>query len=609
MSLNRREFIQLMGIAAAAGLVPGCDSKQEKQAKGTAGIASNGILRKPEELYNIPKFGNVSIMHMTDCHAQLNPIYFREPNVNLGIGSAFGQPPHLVGDAFLKHFGIAPNSIEAHAFTYLDYVEAAKTYGKVGGFAHLRTLVKKLRAEHGPDRTLLLDGGDTWQGSATSYWTRGKDMVGATNLLGVDVMTGHWEFTYLEEEIIANVKNFKGDFVVQNCFVREEASFDYKFADFSGYNQNTQRAFKPYTIKQMGGVRVAVIGQGFPYTPIANPQRFIPDWTFGIRDSEMQKIVDQVRATEKPDAVIVISHNGMDVDLKMAQIVSGVDAIFGGHTHDGVPAPTIVKNKGGQTLVTNAGSNGKFLGFMQLDIRNGKVQDFRYRLLPVFSNLLEADKEMAAYIADVRKPYTETLSEQLAVADPDGAALFRRGNFNGTFDQIICDALNTINDTQISLSPGFRWGTTVLPGQPITLDNVMDQTCITYPETYARDMKGSEIKAILEDVADNLFNVDPYRQQGGDMVRVGGMDYTIDINATIGNRIKDMRTDDGTPIEPDKNYKVSGWATVGSQSPGEPIWDTVTTYLRHVKVAKFKKLNTPKIIGAEGNPGIAQYKA
>ncbi len=606
MSLNRREFIQIMGLATAAGMVPGCD--KQSSAPTSADKAASGLARKPEELYDVPKFGNVSIMHFTDCHAQLNPVYFREPNVNIGVGNAFGQPPHLVGDKLLQHFGITPNSIEAHAFSYLNFTDAAKKFGTVGGFAHLRTLIKKLRADHGPDKTLLIDGGDTWQGSGTAYWTRGKDMVGACNMLGVDVMTGHWEFTYLDKEVISNVKDFKGDFVCQNVFVRDEASFDYKFADYEGFDENSQRAFKPYTIKDMGGVRVAVIGQAFPYTPIANPQRFIPDWTFGIRDSEMQELVDKVRETEKPDAVIVISHNGMDVDLKMAKVVSGIDAIFGGHTHDGVPQPTAVKNKGGQTLVTNAGSNGKFLGMMQLDVRNGKVQDFRYRLLPVFSKLLEADREMTQYIADVRKPYIETLTEQLAVADPDGGELYRRGNFNGTFDQIICDALNEINGTQISLSPGFRWGTTVQPGQPITMDHVMDQTCTTYGETYARDMKGSDLKLILEDVADNLFNPDPFRQQGGDMVRVGGLDYTIDINGTMGTRITEMRLDDGTAIEPGKEYRVSGWATVGSQAPGEQIWETVADYLRDQKVAKIKKLNTPKIIGAKGNPGIVEYK-
>jgi sulfur-oxidizing protein SoxB len=351
-------------------------------------------------------------------------------------------------------------------------------------------------------------------------------------------------------------------------------------------------------------VKVAVIGQAFPYTPIANPQRFIPDWTFGIQDERMQEMVDQVRDEEKPDVVVVISHNGMDVDLKMASRVTGIDAIFGGHTHDGMPAPTIVENAGGKTLVTNAGSNGKFLGVMDLDVKDGKVRDFRYRLLPVFSNLLEPNAEMAKYIEEVRAPHKDKLEEKLAVAEE---TLFRRGNFNGTFDQVICDALRKVNDAQVSLSPGFRWGTSVLPGQDITMDNVMDQTCITYPETYRREMKGSEIKAILEDVCDNLFNPDPYVQQGGDMVRVGGLDYVCDPNETIGNRITDMALDDGTKIEADKSYVVAGWATVGSQAPGEPIWDTVAKYLRDVKTVKIEKLNTPVLKNVEGNPGIAEY--
>ena len=595
MSINRREFMQLMGVAAASGMLPGCDNKN---GKGKVSAKS------PEKIYDIPQFGNVGLMHMTDCHAQLNPIYFREPNVNIGVGDAYGKAPHIVGDKLLDHFGVTKNSLEAHAFSYVDFAEAAKTYGKVGGFAHLQTLVKKLRADHGPDKTLLLDGGDTWQGSGTAYWTRGMDMVGACNRLGVDVMTGHWEFTYLDEEVIKNVKEFKGDFVCQNVFVKDDAAFDYRFADFEGFNENTQRAFKPYTIKKMGDVRVAVIGQAFPYTPIANPSRFIPDWTFGIRDSEMQKIVDQVRETEKPDVVVVISHNGMDVDLKMASRVSGIDAIFGGHTHDGMPRPTVVKNKGGQTLVTNAGSNGKFLGFMQFDVRNGKVQDWRYTLIPVFSNLLEADKGMTSYIEEVRKPYLKTLTEELAVAE---GLLYRRGNFNGTFDQIICDALRVVGGAQISLSPGFRWGTSVLPGQAITMDNVMDQTCMTYPETYVREMSGQTIKDILEDVADNLFNHDPYYQQGGDMVRVGGMDYAMDVGGKSMNRVSDMTLDDGTKIDPNKKYTVAGWATVGSKAPGKPIWEMVAEYLRDEKVAKIKKLNTPKIKGAKGNPGIKEY--
>ncbi len=589
MTISRREFVRLLTLAGAAGMLPRSVFAEAKQ---------------PSDLYEVPKFGNLTLLHMTDCHAQLKPVYFREPNVNLGIGPAFGKAPHIVGEALLKHFGIAPGSIEAHAFSYLDFADVAEKYGTIGGFAHLKTLIDRLRAERGDGNSLLLDGGDTWQGSGTAYWTRGMDMVGATNRLGVDVMTGHWEFTYLDEEVIKNVKAFHGDFVAQNVRVREEAFFDYRFEDFGGFEAFDGLAFDPYTIKEVGGSRVAVIGQAFPYTPIANPSRFIPDWTFGIQDQRMQEFVDKIRDEEKPDVVVVLSHNGMDVDLKMASRVTGIDAIFGGHTHDGMPAPSIVDNAKGKTLVTNAGSNGKFLGVMDLDVKDGKLRDYRYRLLPVFSNLLPADAEMAQYIEDVRAPYIDTLTEELATAEE---LLYRRGNFNGTFDQVICDALRKVNDAQISFSPGFRWGTTVLPGQKITMDHVMDQTCITYPETYRREMSGSEIKAILEDVCDNLFNVDPYVQQGGDMVRVGGLDYVCDPAASMGDRVSEMQLDDGTKIESDKTYVVSGWATVGSQSPGEPIWETVATYLRDVKTVKLDTLNTPKLKNVKGNPGIADY--
>jgi sulfur-oxidizing protein SoxB len=589
MSISRREFIKLMGLAGAAGMLPS---------------SIFAAMRQPSDLYEVPKFGNVSLLHITDTHAQLNPIFFREPNVNLGIGGALGKAPHVVGDAFLKHFGVEPGGIEAHAFTFLNFDEAAQKFGRVGGFAHLKTLVDRIRSERGDGNSLLLDGGDTWQGSGTAYWTRGQDMVGACNLLGVDIMTGHWEFTYLDEEVIKNVGDFNGDFVAQNVAVRDEALFDYRFPDFDGFDEDEGLAFKPYTVKEVGGAKVAVIGQAFPYTPIANPQRFIPDWTFGIQDERMQEMVDKVRDEESPDVVVVISHNGMDVDLKMASRVTGIDVIFGGHTHDGMPAPTVVENAGGKTLVTNAGSNGKFLGVMDLDVKDGKVRDFRYRLLPVFSNLIEPNAEMVKYIEEVRAPHKDKLEEQLATAEE---ALFRRGNFNGTFDQVICDALRKVNDAQVSLSPGFRWGTSVLPGQAITMDNVMDQTCITYPETYRREMKGSEIKAILEDVCDNLFNPDPYVQQGGDMVRVGGLDYVCDPTESIGKRITEMTLDDGTKVEADNSYVVAGWATVGSQSPGEPIWETVAKYLRDVKTVKIEKLNTPVLKNVAGNPGIAEY--
>lgn len=556
--------------------------------------------RAESAIFDTTPFGQVRLMHITDCHAQLNPIYFREPNVNLGLYDAKGRPPHVVGASLLAEFGIKAGSPEAHAFTYLGFQEAARRFGKVGGFAHLKTLVDRLRGEYGREQTLLMDGGDTWQGSATSLWTRGQDMVDACNLLGVDVMTGHWEFTYLEDEIRANLERFQGEFVAQNVKVSEDALFE----GAEAFDEDSGHAFKPYTIREMKGFRVAVIGQSFPYTPIANPARFIPNWTFGIRDGEMQELVNQVRADHQPHAVIVLSHNGMDVDIKMAEVVSGIDVIFGGHTHDAVPAPVAVNNAGGTTLVTNAGSNGKFLGVMDLELSEQGVKGYRYRLLPVFANLLDADSGMTQLITEIRAPYATQLNEELAVADE---LLYRRGNFNGTFDQVICDALRVQLNAQISLSPGFRWGTTVLPGDAITFDNVMDQTAITYPETYVRPMTGAEIKLILEDVCDNLFNADPFYQQGGDMVRVGGLDYVVNPMAEIGSRISEMRLDDGSVVEAGKSYLVAGWATVGSQSIGPHIYDVVADYLRDQKTIRIQKLNSPVIRGIGSNPGLANY--
>jgi sulfur-oxidizing protein SoxB len=522
-------------------------------------------------------------MHMTDCHAQLLPIYFREPNVNIGIGSALGQPPHLVGEYLLKHYGIRPGTREAYAFTYLDFQAAARTYGKVGGFAHLKTLVDKVRASR--PGSLLLDGGDTWQGSATALWTNAQDMVDACKLLGVDVMTGHWEFTYGAERVKHIVENdFKNsiDFVAQNVTTND-------FGD---------QVFKPYTMKVMNGVQVAIIGQSFPYTPIANPRYMVPDWTFGIQDENMQKVVNEARA-KGAQVVVVLSHNGMDVDIKMASRVTGIDAIFGGHTHDGVPQPYQVKNAKGTTLVTNAGSNGKFLGVMDFDVRGSKIVGWKYRLLPVFSNLIAPDAKMAKYIEDVRAPFAAKLDEKLAVTEE---MLYRRGNFNGTFDQLILDALMTVKGADAAFSPGFRWGTSLLSGDVITMDKLMDQTAITYPTSTLNEMTGATIKGIMEDVCDNLFNNDPYYQQGGDMVRVGGIQYTVNPTKTIGNRISDM-TLKGKPIDASRKYKVAGWAPVGEGVTGTPIWDVVATYLRDIKVVTPRTLNTPKVVGIGNNPG------
>ncbi|KAA0218840.1 MAG: thiosulfohydrolase SoxB [Lautropia sp.] len=565
--MDRREFLQVLATASAAGL--------PLQAYASSGAAT---------MYEVPRFGNVSLLHFTDCHAQLLPIYFREPSVNLGVAGARGRPPHLVGEHLLKAFGVQPGTPEAHAFTFLDFEAAARTYGKVGGFAHLATLVRQLKASR--PGALLLDGGDTWQGSATALWSKGQDMVDACKLLGVDVMTGHWEFTLgakRVEEIVAKDLRGRVDFVAQNV----------RTTDFE------DPVFASHTVREINGVPVAIIGQAFPYTPIANPRHLVPDWSFGIQDERLQKIVDEVRA-RGAQVVVLLSHNGMDVDLKLATRVAGIDAILGGHTHDGVPQPVPIRNAGGVTLVTNAGSNGKFLGVLDFDVRGGKVDGFRYRLLPVFANLLPADPAMQALIERVRAPHRARLEQPLAVTE---ALLYRRGNFNGTFDQLILDALMEVKGAQIAFSPGFRWGTTLLPGQTITREHLMDQTAITYPFTTVNDFSGEMIKTILEDVADNLFNPDPYYQQGGDMVRVGGLTYACDPNAPMGSRISDMRLD-GKPIDAKRSYRVAGWAPVAEGAGGEPVWELVERWLTGRGTVTPRRLNLPRLIGMKDNPGI-----
>ena len=577
MSLSRREFLQMLAMGAAAGLV---------FEGGPGGRQAFAGSKKPGSLYDVAPFGNVTLLHMTDSHAQLLPTYFREPNINIGVGAARGKPPHLVGANLLKHFNITPGSIEAHAFTYLDFEAAARRYGKIGGYAHLATLVKNLRASR-PDRTLLLDGGDTWQGSATSLWTRGQDMVDAQKLLGVDIATGHWEFTYGAERVKEIVdKDLKGqiEFLAQNV---NDATWG-------------ELIFKPYVIREINKVPVAIIGQAFPYTPIANPRYMIPDWSFGINDDHMQKMVDEVRA-KGAQVVAVLSHNGMDVDLKMASRVRGIDVILGGHTHDAVPAPSVVKNAGGKTLVINSGSNSKYLAVLDLEVRNGKVADYRFKMLPVFASLLPPDKDMAAYIEKVRAPYADKLGEKLAVTE---GLLYRRGNFSGTFDQLIVDALLAVQGADIAFSPGFRCGTTLLPGDTITLEHLMDQTAITYATATVNHLTGEQIKILMEDIADNLYHADPYYQQGGDMVRVGGLQYTLDIAQTHGKRVQSP-TVGGKPLDPGKKYKVAGWASVQPIEPGKPVWDVVAEYLRARKTVRIDRPYTPRLKGVAGNPGYA----
>ena len=548
--MQRREFLQLLAIAGLAGA----------SFRPRASLAQAAA-----ELYDVPRYGNVSLLHITDTHAQLLPVYFREPSVNLN---------HVVGENALKSFGLQRGTPLAHACTHLDFEALARRYGKVGGFAHLATLVKRVRATR--PNALLLDGGDSWQGSATSLWTKGEDMRGAQKRLGVSYMTAHWEFTYGEQPIKASPIPV--------------LAHNVRTTDFE------EPVFAPYTVRNMGGIPVAIIGQAFPYTPIANPRYFIPDWTFGIQEKALQQRINEVRE-KGAQVVVLLSHNGFEVDYKLAGRVRGLDAILGGHTHDALPRALPV----GKTLVTNAGSNGKFLAVLDLQVGTGGVTGYQYRLLPVFSRLLEEDQEMASYIADVRKPYEAKLNEKLAVTE---GLLYRRGNFNGTFDELILQSLLREKGAEIAFSPGFRWGTTLLPGDTITLEHLMDQTAITYPHVTLNELSGEQIKGILEDIADNLFNPDPYLQQGGDMVRVAGMSYALEPNARIGARISELRLR-GEPMQATKRYKVAGWAPVAEGIKGEPIWELVSRSLRERKTVAPLEASRPRLLGVQDNPGLA----
>ena len=579
MKIRRRDLLKISGAAILVGGLPRLAPAAEKAS-----------------FYDIERFGNARILHLTDVHAQLKPVFYREPSVNIGIGEMLGKPPHLVGRAFLEQFGIKAESAEAYAFTPIDFERAAQRFGKLGGFAHLKTLIDRLRGDVGEAKALLLDGGDLWQGTGLANSVQGADMVEAANMLGVEAMTGHWEFTYGEAALRTNLEKFKGEFLAQNVYLTDEAAFN----DAKAFDPATGRVFKPATIKEIGDYRIAVIGQAFPYVPIAHPKRFTQNWTFGIRDAELQKLIDTLRGNDKVDCVLLLSHNGMDVDLKLASRLTGIDVILGGHTHDAVPQPIAVKNPGGTTLVTCAGSNGKFLAVLDLELAKGKVGDLRYRLLPVYSELLKPDATMQALVEKLNARHPQSWNDKIVTTD---RLLYRRGNFSGPMDQMICNALRSELDCEIALSPGFRWGTTALAGQPLNMEDVLSQTAISYPETYVQTMTGSQIKDVLEDVCDNLFNADPYHQQGGDMVRIGGLSYACTPMEGIGKRISDLELDTGAPLHPHKSYKVAGWASVTEQK-GTPIWEVVAAYLASGKMPAMRQSRVT-LKGVDGNPGIA----
>jgi sulfur-oxidizing protein SoxB len=548
MEVTRRDLVRLTAVALAAGVGP--------RALTDAADAADRLLQ-------FDALGNVTLLHLTDTHATLLPVHVREPDARVGVGPERGRPPYLTGPALLAHYGIASGSPLAHALTHLDFTALAARHGRLGGYAHLATLVARVRAER-PGRTLLLDGGDALQGSATALWSRGEDMLRATNQLGVDVFTAHWEFTYgldRVRELFGDRERrgrFAGDFVAQNV---AEAGWG-------------ERVFRPATVREVGGARVGVIGQAFPYTPVAHPRRFVPDVTFGIREDQVQALVDELRGAGRADCVVLLSHNGVAVDLKLAGRVSGLDVVLGGHTHEGLPEPIRV----GRTLVVNSGSHGKFLSRLDLDVRAGRVVAHRYRLVPVLARAIPPDAAMTRLIAELRGPHEAVLAEPLAVSE---SLLYRRGNFSGTFDELILDALLRRADAEVAFSPGFRWGITLVPGQPITLEDVYAHTALTYAATWTRELTGREILHLMEDVADNLLHPDPYYRQGGDMVRVGGLSYAIDPERPMGQRIRDVRVG-ARALDPARRYRATGWASLG-EADGPPAWDVVAAHLRDLK--------------------------
>jgi sulfur-oxidizing protein SoxB len=564
MDVSRRDLLTLLAVAAGAGLAP----------RGLE--AADG----PSRLLAFPALGNVTLLHITDAHATLRPVFYREPDSVIGIGAERGRPPFLTGPELLRAYHLAPGTVEAYACTYLDFPALAARYGRMGGYAHLATLVKQIREERA-GRTLLLDGGDTIQGSATALWSRGEDMVRVSNQLGVEVFTPHWEFVYG----LDRVKELFGDREQKGLFA----------GDFVAHNVTelnwAERPFHPYTIRAVGGARVGVIGQAFPYTPVSHPRRFVPDLTFGIREDAVQTLVNELRDDKKVDLVVLLSHNGVAVDLKLAGRVHGLDVVLGGHTHDALVQPILVN----RTLVVNSGSHGKFLSRLDLDVQRGRVRGHRYRLIPVLARDVAADPEMTQLIEEIRRPHEAKLAERLAVSE---SLLYRRGNFNGPFDEVILDALLRAADAQIAFSPGFRWGITIVPGQEITLEDVYAHTAVTYPNTWVREMMGSEIRQVMEDVADNLFHPDPYYRQGGDMVRLGGLTYTIDPSRRVGRRIQDIRVA-GRVMEPDRRYKATGWASL-SEVDGPPAWDVVAAHLRQLGRVKLAPRPRVRVVGRRG---------
>ena len=561
--MTRREILQVGAAAAALTVGSGALTRAFAQQRLTE-----------SDLLGFDAVGSVTLLHVADIHGQLMPVYFREPSVNLGVGEARGLPPHLTGRDFLQRFGIPEKSAAAYALTDQDFETLANSYGRIGGLDRLAAVVKRVRAERGNDKVLFLDGGDTWQGSLGANRSRGQDMVDCMALLKPDAMTGHWEFTYGETRVKELVAGLGFPFLALN--IRD--------------TEWNEPAFEPMKMFEKGGVKIAVLGQAFPYTPVANPRWMMPKWSFGIREDDVRANVEKARKGGA-QLVVLLSHNGFDVDRKLAARVSGIDVILTGHTHDALPEAIMV----GRTLLIASGSHGKFISRLDLDVGDGAIRNFHYKLIPLFADAIAPDAEMTAAVTKARAPFAGDLKRVVGHSD---SLLYRRGNFNGTFDDLICAALLKERDAEIALSPGFRWGTSVLPGQPITVEDIHNATAITYPQVYRTSMTGERLKEVLEDIADNLFNPDPYYQQGGDMVRCGGLGYAIDVSKPVGQRISAMtHLKSGKAIEPKADYVVAGWASVNEGTEGPPVWDLVERYIAAEKTVRVTPNTSVKISG------------
>jgi len=577
MDISRRDFLQFAG---ALGLL---------SATGTnlfAGEAAKEKIKKLSfsDLVEFKAKGKVSLLHICDMHAHIKPLYWREPSTLISAKNLVGTPGFICGDAFQEYYGTKSGSIDQYFDTHNDFEILAKKFGKMGGISHMKPMIDHVRKERGEKNVLLLDSGDTWQGTAVALKTGGEAIVDAQNYLGVDVMVGHWEFTYGKERVFELIKKFKGEFISQNVIDNDPFSDDFE-----------ELIFPPYTIKEVGGYKIGIIGQSFPFTSTANPKKFTEGWSFGLRHESLQKYINELRKEKKVDCIVVLSHDGFSVDQELAKKVKGVDFILSGHTHDPSPKPIVIND----TVILIAGSHGKYVGRLDIEIEKGKVKDYEFKLMPVASSLIPADKAGDELIAKWYKPYDKELNEVLGTTKN---ILYKRDTFYSTFDALIGTAIQEEMKSDIVFTPGYRWGTTVIPGDPITKDNVYEMTAITYPEVYTFELKGDKIAKLMEDIADNVFNENPLLQQGGDMSRLTGASYSIKIDAKSGKRISDFMIG-GKPIDLKKTYLVSSWGG-NLQNAGEnldkkkirEVYEVVSDYIRKEKVIDITLKSNVKIL-------------